>query len=178
MARIGSACHASKWLIVGSIGDEASDGTVPTSVSKDLFEDWANFLEVVVPSEPPSVSGVEVAGDVPELSYFLKGVGDACLVGLCSLSAFWIAHVGSKIGERIWLNNGHGWDIWIFPKYLNDLIHIQSFIGLETLGTFAIFTKDFTVGCKGIAISVWKVVNDEHWGLTRCLSSLENWFDG
>ena len=68
MAWIGSAGHATKRLIVGSVGYEASDCTISAGVAEDFFENWTNLLEIVVPSEPSTVGSIKIAGNVSELS--------------------------------------------------------------------------------------------------------------
>jgi len=60
VAWVSSAVNGSESLIAGGVGGETSDNIVSTSILKNLLKDVCNLLEVVVPSEPSTVSGINI----------------------------------------------------------------------------------------------------------------------
>lgn len=49
-ARVGTTSNTTERLVVSSVSNETSDGTVSSSVVKHFFENWSNFCKVVIPS--------------------------------------------------------------------------------------------------------------------------------
>ena len=50
VARVSGVAHASERLVVGSVGNESSDGLVSSSSLKNLREDWPDEVKIVVPT--------------------------------------------------------------------------------------------------------------------------------
>ena len=50
VAWVSSVAHASKRLVVGSVGNEASNGGISSSILKNLREDWPDKVKIVVPT--------------------------------------------------------------------------------------------------------------------------------
>ena len=112
-----------------------------------------------------------------ELSNLLKRICNSCLICLGSLCTFWISHVCGEIWEGVRLDYGHSWHVGVLSEDLNNFVNVLTLVGLETLRAGAIFTQDFSIWSEGIAISVWKVVDDEHRGLSRSFGCFKNWLN-
>lgn len=154
VARISGGSGGSKRLIVSSVSSETPDDLVASSIVQDLLEDGNDLLEVVVPTEPSSVGGIEIRHNVAKAMELLQGVGDTLLVGGLALLALLVVHIGSEIGKRIGLNNGHDGDIRIFLELGDNLVNILSLVGIQGIGALVVGAGELAVGGTGGAVTV------------------------
>jgi hypothetical protein len=154
VARISGGSRGAKGLIVGSVGGETSDNFIASSVVQNFLEDGNDLLEVVVPTEPSTMSGIEIRYDVAETMELLQGVSNTFFVGGLTLLTFLVVHVGGKIGKGIRLNNGYDRHVRILLELSDNLINILGLVGIQSIRALVVSTGELTIRCTGRAISV------------------------
>jgi len=107
LARIISAAQSSEGLVVGQVGNKTTDLACSSSFGQNIVEDGGNLLSVVVPSEPSSVSGIQILNNVRKSSKLLNCIGDTSDVSSLSGLAFVNIKVGCQVRERIRLNESN-----------------------------------------------------------------------
>lgn len=86
------------------VGGEASELGRRASVGVCLCELLSTGLEVLVPPEPATVTGIEVHDNVGQVQ-LLNGVGGALMVAIGGVLAALQVDVGDEVGQRIGLND-------------------------------------------------------------------------
>ena len=123
------------------------------------------------------MGGIKIADNVSESVKLLKSVSNTLFVSISSFATFWDINVGGEIWEGIWFDNSYDFNIWILSELSDDFINVLSLVLVESVSACGIFTEEFSVGGMGITVSVWKVINNEHWDLSTFFSSFQDWLD-
>lgn len=85
-------------IVVGNVGSKTTELLGRAGVLVDLSEHSRSGGEILSPSEPSSVTTVQVHGDIGE-SELLDGVDSQVLVGSSSTGALGDTHVGDRVGK-------------------------------------------------------------------------------
>lgn len=85
-------------VVVGNVGSKTTEVLRGTGVLVDLGIHSRSGRKIERPSEPSSVTTVQVHGDVGK-SKLLDGVDSQFLVGSSSARALGEVHVGNRVGE-------------------------------------------------------------------------------
>lgn len=93
-------------------GGETTDTVGSTGTREEVTEELSSRGDVSGPSEPSSVTGVEVEVDVG-LAEFLDGVDGHALVDILGSGAARVAQVGDQVGKRIGLDDSDDTDLGV-----------------------------------------------------------------
>jgi hypothetical protein len=100
-----------KWSAL--TGSETTDTVSTTSRLEEVTEELSGRGDVSGPSEPASVTSIEVEVEV-RLVEFLDSVDGGALVHVLGSCAARIAQVGDQVGERVGLHNSDDTDLRVF----------------------------------------------------------------
>jgi len=138
-------CGGGESVVVGNVGGKTLD-TIVRDALVDVGEHRRCGIDVCGPSEPSSVTSIEVEPDVALLDGAEDVLG-ALLVSGLSNDAVVVAHVGDHVGEGIGLNDSDDTDIGVGRDSSRDGVDV----GLVLVDTIVVDVQ-FTVGGLGVAI--------------------------
>lgn len=104
----------------GDVGSNTTDLGWRTSGLVDLGNTLSSWLDVVVPSEPSSVTGINVHDDVGQVE-LLEGISNTLFVTLLGVLARLEVNVSDQVRKRIWLNDEGESSVWKSLEHLLDL---------------------------------------------------------
>lgn len=87
-------------VVVGDVGDETSEARWLAGILVELTVELGGRRKVGGPSQPATVSGIDIHGDVGKVE-LLEGVNGELLVSASSVGALGDVHVGDHVGKRI-----------------------------------------------------------------------------
>ena len=87
-------------VVVGNVSGETADGGGFASSSVKLSEKSCGGLDVGGPSEPSGVAGIEIHAHVGQIE-LLDGIGNALLVGICSIGTLLHAQICHQVGQAV-----------------------------------------------------------------------------
>lgn len=143
-------------IVVGNVGSKTTEGLWRSGILVKVGVVWTGQLQVGWPSEPSSVTSIDVHGDVWQVE-LLKSIGDTLFVGLLGIGTLLDVGVGNHVGQAVWLNDEGDWDIWVKLELSDESIDVLALIS----GNTVVGNGEFTVGSESSAVTVWKIVDDE-----------------
>lgn len=97
---VRGACRDAPSIVVGHIGDQTTDRCWRSGCLVQRAEKFRCGLNVGSPSQPASVTGIQVHDDVLQVQC-LDSVSCESLVGGCSICAFLNIEVCHKVGKTV-----------------------------------------------------------------------------
>lgn len=161
--------HDAEWLVVGDVGGEAAELFIGQGL-----HDLEELDDVVGPAEPSAMCGVQVhRGTWGLCGERVDGIGDAFGVGALGVDAVGVVQVCREVWQRVRLNDQRDVDpplelaedvcihINVFRLVLVEAGVAASAVAVVAGAVRIVLAANLAIRRVGIAVSVWKVVDDQ-----------------